>query len=121
VGVYREAGGAFFLPASFREATGEAAASVFGHPVAGQIGSAALRFACTGPSNFNVDVNLLKRTSITEKLAVEFRAEFFNIFNTPNFLPTQSTLITSTTFSQITNVGGTFAPREIQFNIRVLW
>jgi hypothetical protein len=122
VGVYREAGGAFFLPASFRDgSTGEASSSVFDHPATGQLGDSALRYSCSGPNNFNVDVNLLKRTSITEKLAVEFRAEFFNIFNTPNFLPTQNTLITSSTFSQITNVGGTFAPREIQFNIRVLW
>lgn len=121
VGVHREAGGAFFLPASFRDPSGEASTAVFGHPGAGQVGSGAMRFACTGPSNFNVDLNLLKRTSITEQLKVEFRAEFFNIFNTPNFLPTQNNTITASNFAQITNAGTTFTPREIQFNIRVLW
>lgn len=32
------------------------------------------------------DVNFTKRTDLTENVRIEFRAEFFNIFNHPNFL-----------------------------------
>lgn len=125
VGVHREADGAFFLPASFRDSsTGRADSAQFGHPGAGELGDSGLRYFCSGPSNFNLDINLVKRTSVTEQLAVEFRAEFFNIFNTPNFLPTQTggnSLITSSTFTKITDAGSTFSPREIQFNLRIIW
>src|SRR5262249_45237357 len=36
-----------------------------------------------GTSNFNV--NLLKRTRVSESKAVEFRTEFYNIFNHPQY------------------------------------
>jgi hypothetical protein len=39
----------------------------------------------TGPAQNNFDLALLKRTRITETKNVEFRAEFFNAFNTPQF------------------------------------
>jgi len=46
---------------------------------------------------------------------VQFRAEFFNVFNTPQFdAPNGS--VTSTNFGQITTAGGA---RVIQFGIRV--
>jgi hypothetical protein len=38
-----------------------------------------------GPKFFNTDLGLLKDTAVTERLGVQFRAEFFNIFNNPNF------------------------------------
>lgn len=39
----------------------------------------------TGPAQNNFDLALIKRTPITETKNVEFRAEFFNAFNTPQF------------------------------------
>ncbi len=33
----------------------------------------------------NWDVNIIKTTRISERFNLEFRAEFFNIFNTPMF------------------------------------
>ena len=51
----------------------------------GTFGDANRRFF-HGPGIFNTDFALLKSTAITEKTAVEFRAEFFNIFNHTQFL-----------------------------------
>jgi outer membrane receptor protein involved in Fe transport len=38
-----------------------------------------------GPSFINTDFSIIKRTKITERVNSEFRAEFFDIFNHPNF------------------------------------
>ena len=38
-----------------------------------------------GPGQFNFDTALLKTTHIREKQTVQFRAEFFNLFNHPQF------------------------------------
>jgi outer membrane receptor protein involved in Fe transport len=38
-----------------------------------------------GPSQHNVDLSLRKTTALTERMALEFRAEFFNAFNSTQF------------------------------------
>jgi len=38
-----------------------------------------------GPDQRNFDISIIKRTPLTENKSVEFRAEFFNAFNTPSF------------------------------------
>jgi hypothetical protein len=38
-----------------------------------------------GPGLKNWDVNIIKNTRITERFSLQFRAEFFNIFNTPMY------------------------------------
>ncbi|HEV2304588.1 MAG TPA: TonB-dependent receptor [Candidatus Acidoferrales bacterium] len=38
-----------------------------------------------GPSFVNTDFSIIKHTKITERIDSEFRAEFFDIFNHPNF------------------------------------
>jgi hypothetical protein len=44
-----------------------------------------------GPGFFNTDMGILKSTKITERVNVQFRAEFFNVFNHANFrLPTSN-------------------------------
>ena len=84
----------------------------------------ALRTYGTLPRNFfrgtdrtNFDFAVTKTTSVIgdNKLAVEFRAEFFNIFNIAQF-SNPSTSITSSLFGQIT---GTADPRIIQFALRL--
>jgi hypothetical protein len=72
-----------------------------------------------GPSRTNADFALAKTTSIIgeNRLVAEFRAEFFNIFNTAQF-SNPSTSITSSLFGQITT---TFDPRIIQFALRLKW
>jgi len=40
-----------------------------------------------GPGQINFDASVLKTTKITEKQALQFRAEFFNLANHPQFSP----------------------------------
>ena len=62
-----------------------------------------------GPTLINLDIALAKTTLITERVKLEFRAEFFNALNHPEFA--QPTLadgaanINSPTFGQITTTG----------------
>jgi hypothetical protein len=78
-----------------------------------------------GPTLTNLDIALAKTTSITERYKLEFRAEFFNALNHPEFA--QPTLldgaanIESPTFGEITTTG-TFrgaTPRIGQFALRL--
>jgi hypothetical protein len=69
----------------------------------------------SGPGYWNFDFSLIKRTRITERTNVEFRAEFFNVFNHTNFFTGENQTITNTTFGQVTD---TFDPRIIQFALK---
>jgi Carboxypeptidase regulatory-like domain len=64
----------------------------------------------------NFDFAVFKRTNITERVGVEFRTEFFNLFNHPQFGPPNGTQ-TSATFGQITNTVN--LPRLIQFGLKI--
>ncbi len=67
-----------------------------------------------GPGVFNTDMAVAKTTAITERINLELRADFFNIFNHPEF-NNPDTNIGSTTFGQVTS---TADPRIIQFAAR---
>ena len=77
-----------------------------------------------GPRLFNADVSLLKRFSITERFALQFRAEFFNLLNNVNFAPPQSGLLAidniqgDGSFGQILAAGN---PRTIQFALKLIY
>jgi len=67
----------------------------------------------------NFDFAVFKRTTILERLNVEFRAEFFDLFNHPQFGPPNSTS-TSPTFGDVTNtVNNTF--RIAQFGLKFIF
>jgi len=71
-----------------------------------------------GPGRTNLDLAIAKMTPLVrEKLNMEFRAEFFNIFNTAQFA-NPSTNISSSLFGQITT---TYDPRIIQFGVKFLF
>lgn len=62
-----------------------------------------------GPHVTNFDVALAKTTAITEKVSLEFRLEYFNVFNHPEFAqpttPDGTANINSPNFGQITTTG----------------
>jgi outer membrane receptor protein involved in Fe transport len=83
-----------------------------------------------GPGYINFDMSLSKTTAITERMKLEFRAEFFNIFNHANFQNpggdgTQGVNINSSQFGQILSTGvgsgSTYdpEPRIIQLALRL--
>jgi len=74
----------------------------------------------TGPRLFDLDASLSKRFSIGERVKVEFRGEFFNLVNHPNFaLP--NSFIGSASAGVISNtvpLGATGYNREIQLGMK---
>ena len=69
-----------------------------------------------GPGQFNWDISLIKNTQITERQAIQLRAEFFNTFNHPQFGNPALALDTPATFGQITTT--TVNPRVLQFALK---
>jgi len=73
-----------------------------------------------GPSYVNVDLALSKTTTLSERLKLEFRAEFFNLFNHANFEnPGISGNGTNMTSSQLGQITTTYDPRIIQLALRL--
>ena len=64
----------------------------------------------------NYDFALFKRTSVFEKVNIEFRAEFFNVFNTTRFSAPNSQ-VGSSTFGVVTAQNNN--PRLVQFGLRI--
>jgi hypothetical protein len=62
------------------------------------------------------DVSIMKNFMIREPLKLQFRAEFFNISNTPQF-SAPNTSVGSSTFGQVTSLWNT--PRDVQFGLRL--
>src|SRR3989442_1579157 len=70
-----------------------------------------------GPRSFNTDLGFLKATQVTERTSIQFRAEFFNIFNNVNFRNPGNTL-GGGDFGRLTSA---FDPRILQFGLKVLF
>ena len=71
-----------------------------------------------GPNSVNMDFSLFKNFPIRDRVNVQFRAEAFNVTNTPVFgLPDQA--LNSQTFGQINTQSNT--PRQIQFALKLLF
>jgi outer membrane receptor protein involved in Fe transport len=108
-------------------ATGYLNPAAFSQPT-GNFGNLG-RDAIYGPHFINTDFSIEKTTRIAEKIDAQLRAEFFNIFNHPNFaLPNGSYDPTSSTFGLITqtpdvaqgNPGlGGGGPRVMQLALRL--
>ena len=71
-----------------------------------------------GPSLINLDTALLKDTHLKEDLTLQFRAEAFNLTNTPQlWLP--NTTFGNLQFGQISQTSG--LPRVIQFSLKLIF
>jgi hypothetical protein len=60
-----------------------------------------------GPGFFNVDLSLFRTVSITERVKLQFRAEFLNALNHPNFANPGSDISNAGAFGYITSTVGT--------------
>ena len=111
-------------------ATGYLNPLAFSQPADGTFGNLG-RNAVYGPGYANVDFSVTKNTPISERVNLQARAEFFNIFNHPNFaLPDHNVtpgtgpmgLITQTPDVAQTNPGlGGGGPRVIQLGLKVIF
>ena len=89
---------------------------------AGELGTAS-RAPVNGPDFVNTDFSLIKQFRVTERVGLNFRAEFFNVFNHVQL----GLLGNSLTFEQDINATSTLAkvneavhdPRVIQFALRL--
>jgi len=96
-----------------------AAPAVFCQPPAFSFGNAPRTFSgVRGPAYRNVDVSLIKMTRLSEAVNLQFRSEFFNVFNIANFaLP--NTNINSQQYGQINAASA--LPRVIQFALKLVF
>jgi len=91
-------------------------------PTTGTFGSVG-RGTLRGPGLANVDLSLMKNTSLTERVGLQFRAEFFNAFNHVNLGPPNSTVFSGTAISPSAGLISTLATdsRRIQFGLKVIY
>ncbi|HUA85819.1 MAG TPA: TonB-dependent receptor [Bryobacteraceae bacterium] len=81
------------------------------------------RDVIVGPGEVEFDPSLLKNFVFKETRYVQFRAEFFNVFNHANF-DNPTTTETSSTFARITSAGvqdPRLTSRQIQFALRLVF
>jgi hypothetical protein len=81
-----------------------------------QIGTCS-RNAVRGPAYRDADVALIKRTLIREMKSLDFRAEVFNLTNTP-FLGAPNTTVGNAAFGTITSAGD---PRVVQLGLKFIF
>ncbi len=77
-----------------------------------------------GPGLVNVDMAVLKNTSITERVKLQFRLETYNLFNHPQFGQPDNFLSDSTfgqSLSTITRPDGTTSARQLQVALKLLF
>ncbi len=97
---------------------------VAGQPANGLHFGNVARNSLVGPGFQNVDFSVLKTTKITERFSTQFRTEFFDLLNHPNFgQPGQTAgtasfgVISSTRFP----TGDSGSSRQIQFALKLLF
>ncbi len=84
---------------------------------AGQLYGNLGRNAIYGPAAVNWNVSAFKDFRLRERFRLEFRTDFFNIFNEVN-LGNPNLTLTSPSFGRITSAG---APRILQFGLKLLF
>jgi Carboxypeptidase regulatory-like domain len=98
--------------------------NAFLEPTTGTYGNVG-RDVLTGPGLAETDFSTTKNTQLSEKLRLQFRAEFFNIFNRANFgtpnpvVFSSASAAPSPTAGVITSTATT--SRQIQFGLKLLW
>jgi hypothetical protein len=73
----------------------------------------------TGPGRINFDSSLAREIRVKERATLQFRAEGFNVLNTPQFYPPNSS-VGSADFGTISGIRGG-SNRQVQFGLRLLY
>ncbi|HYI96674.1 MAG TPA: TonB-dependent receptor [Bryobacteraceae bacterium] len=98
--------------------------AAFAAPPTGRVGNLG-RNVLKGPHAINFDFSLFKNFLITERQKVEFRAEMFNIFNTPQFANPSGNITAPATFGKslgtISTSSGFATNRQVQFALRYMF
>jgi hypothetical protein len=98
--------------------------AAFATPVSGTYGNVG-RDTLIGPGLAELDLSALKKTALTEKLTLQFRAELFNILNRANF-GTPNAVVFSSASSGISPTAGVITStsttsRQVQFGLKLIW
>ncbi len=75
--------------------------------------------AIMGPGQHNWDLSAMKNTKINEALSLQFRAEFYNIWNHAQFNPPANNFGSPSTLGEITS--SSVPPRVVQFALKFLF
>jgi hypothetical protein len=101
--------------------------AAFSQPGPGQFGTCA-PYQFYGPGIQTWDLSVFKQFKFTERWQLQFRAEFFNAFNHPNFANPNANIASPGSFGKVSNTlapilgtdsGGPGDPREIQFALKL--
>lgn len=83
------------------------------------------RDTLTGPGMAELDVSALKVTALTERVNLQFRAEFFNVANHANFATPNAVVFTSASSTPASTAGvitsTSTTSRQIQFGLKLLF
>jgi outer membrane receptor protein involved in Fe transport len=91
--------------------------SSFAAPGPNRFGSAG-RNTIRGPKLRNYDLSIFRTFAITERVRLEYRAEFYNLTNTPNFA-NPSGNSSSAVFGIISSTLGGYGNRQVQMALRL--
>ncbi|MEZ5400656.1 MAG: carboxypeptidase-like regulatory domain-containing protein [Bryobacteraceae bacterium] len=99
---------------------------LFARPLDGNLGNTA-NGLLRGPGINNWDASLFKNTNITERLRLQLRFEFFNLFNHTQFatvntgisVPNPGQAVTQATRGRTGEVTGTRDPRTLQMGVKL--
>jgi len=88
--------------------------SSFVQPAAGTFGNCSAQGPVIGPGYSDFDISMQKNFPITESIRIQFRTDFLNIFNHPNFAVPNDTCCTGT----FGVVSATQDARQLQFALK---
>src|SRR5205814_10240783 len=96
--------------------------AAFAMPANFELGNAARNLGY-GPNQALINMSLFKTFKLTENYNLQFRAESFNVANHPIFgnPNVNNPGFGNANFGKITMVAGTYAPRQIQFALKLLF
>jgi hypothetical protein len=104
--------------------------NAFTRPAFGTFGNLG-RGVYSGPGLAEVDLSVLKNVAVSERVSLQFRAEFFNLMNHVNYASPNQTVFTNigsaTAPSYVNNptagliTGLATTPRQIQFGLKLMF